>query len=224
MNITTASDLLRDTLNIESENRYPGNIRIWHLGEAMQLLAREYDVRMNEGVYTRQVPANGNIDISTVVADGLNLEYITTAWMFTDFTGIGGSPSDFTMISPTKLIEYFDFDSFMQDYKTTAETEAGAPEAFIQYGKYIFIRPLPSETTYVRIYFRGIPPDYPSAEPWWLKVAPWAVIYRAAEIACVWLEDEQRLPVYRALRQEQMEMINISDSMRGDVALQTAEA
>jgi hypothetical protein len=223
MQMTTASDMLKDTLNIESENRYPASIRLWHLGEAMQLLAREYEVRMNEGQYTRAIPSSGQIDMSAVYSDELNFEYATTAWVFTSFSGTGTDANAYGPIGATKLMEYFDYDSFMQDYKTTTETVAAAPEAFISYGRWIIIRPIPSETTYVRFNFRGIPPDSPTGEPWWMRVAPWAVIYRAAEIGSVWLEDESRVPVYRNLRQEQMEAINIADSMRGDVVLESTE-
>jgi hypothetical protein len=80
---------------------------------------------------------------------------------------------------------------------------------------------------YARIFFRGVPPDqtiFSLTEPFWYRVAPWPIIYRAAEIACVWLEDESRIPVYQRMRQEHMDAINITDSMRNDVPLESTEA
>lgn len=234
MDVSTAADHLGRLLEV-TEERYPTNVRYMHLTEAVQFLSREYETRMGEGRIQVLIPSNRKLLVSGLTYDGLTPEVITSVWTFTDYSGLNTNLNEAV---PVKLYELACAPSMEDLTRRYADTETWeeevedsdqpAPFAYYQYGRYLYFEPAFTGTVYARIFFRGFPPDVdigsPEGASYWFEVAPWPVIYRAAEIACVWLEDEERIMVYERMRNAHMEAVNITDSTRGSVPLESTEA
>jgi len=207
MFIEDAADTVGEMLEVDLA-RYPQVTRILHLNEAMSHLAREYEVRMNEFSDTMEWGAGiGDMDIPSRFIDlDLNTETITS--LFYDPATLN-----------TELLEG-DLTEVLRKYGDTT----GVPTVFAQYGRKLFLRPVPTEDFTLRFMAVGWPRYIDFGENEWLRVAQYPVMYRAAEIASLWLTEDQRVPQFRNLRMESMEMINIADSARNDGPRESQEA
>lgn len=106
-----------------------------------------------------------------------------------------------------------------EEIMDTFGDEEGIPESFAINGEYIIWRPIaPSGSSYTaRFLWQRMPPDATETdEPLMLAQCPYGVIYRACMIASVWLLDDNRVPMFKALSENAFERYNIRQSMMGD--------
>ena len=207
MDIVSATGVVRDMLEVDLV-RYPQAVRVLHVNEAMSHLSREYEVRMNEFSGTMGWGAGvGDKDIPSDFVDlDLNTETITSLFY---------NPATLNV----ELLEG-DLTEVLRKYGDTT----GVPTVFAQYGRKLYVRPVPTEDFTLRYLAVGWPRSILSGENEWLRIAQYPVIYRALEIASLWLTEDQRIPQFRNLRMESMEMVNIADSARNDGPRESQEA
>ena len=92
----------------------------------------------------------------------------------------------------------------------------GQPKGWAFDGDYVWWRPIaPAGTDYVTRWrwqrmFESVTGN---AEPRLLAQAPYAVLYRACQIASVWLLDDVRVPMFKALSDDAFNRFNLRHSM-----------
>jgi hypothetical protein len=222
MLVSTAVQAVIDQLDV-GEGRYPANVALMHVNQALVDMSREY-----------QFPYDNTMtsyDISTALVEDQDAEWqrfpgsarmrsvLVDDFLIPDFVrGAWLDPSG----ANTRLNEP-EFNEAMDHYGD----RQGIPEAFFIDGNRIYWRPIPAPgdpTHVIRFSWKGFPRDFVgNEEPLWLIWAPYAVIYKACEIASVWLLEDQRVPAFQALRKDQMQNIDVTNSMRGDSIPTAAE-
>lgn len=204
------------------EARYPLATALLHVNQALVDMSREYQFPYDNtlSVYDVTTAAQENQEpewerfpgsalVRSVLVDADYIpDYVRGAWL---------DPST----SNTRLNEP-EFNEMLDFYGD----REGKPEAFAIDGNRLYWRPIPApgETHVIRFSWKGFPRIFNgSEEPLWLIWAPFAVIYKTCEIASSWLIEDQRVPGFQALRREQMQNIDVTNSMRGDSVPTAAE-
>ena len=227
MDIATAGETLAALMDVD-EDRYPVAVRVAHMNQAMSQVSRQFETHLNEGVGQFLLSAGSGVVHQSLLSDesgaGIDPEVVTWLWYSQDFNAVGASPHNYTTNEKWKsLVLYPEYNYLMN----TVGVDASAVGDFYgaaQYGQRIFFLNTQAVDTLFRGTFNG-PASYLAAgENAWLRYAPWPIIYQTAQIACVWLEDEARIPIYRSLFNEAAEIVNIADSMRNDAPMESQEA
>ena len=223
MQVSAAVDRVIAQLDV-GEGRYPALVGEAHVNQAMVDLAREYQFPYDSTISTYSIvtPAEsergdewerfpGSVEMRTALSDDFIIpDFVEGAWLDPETT-----TSDNTLVEPA-------FNTMMRLFGD----QEGTPEAFCIHGNRLYWRPIPAVGTshVIRFSWKGFPRVYVLAEePHWLVWAPYAVIYKACEIASVWLVEDNRVPTFLALRKEQMMSIDVVNSMRGDSMMTAAE-
>jgi hypothetical protein len=97
----------------------------------------------------------------------------------------------------------------------------GQPEAFSINGEYLYFRPIPSfNVSYtVRFLYQALPRIYAIDDsPIPLSVMPYVVIYKACSLACLWIQDDSRIPIFETLQLKAFDRFNVRQSMTGDAS------
>jgi hypothetical protein len=222
MLVSTAAEAVIEQLDV-GEGRYPSTVSLMHVNQALVDMSREYQFPYDNTLSTYQISTPSVVDQddvwrrfpgsalirSVLVDDFLVPDFVRGAWL---------DPSG----KNTRLNEP-EFNEAM-DYYGDRE---GTPEAFFIDGDRVYWRPIPApgdDTHFIRFSWKGFPRTFiGTEEPAWLLWAPYAVIYKACEIASVWLIEDSRVPGFQALRKEQMQNIDVTNSMRGDSVPTAAE-
>lgn len=224
MNVTEAIDQLGQLLDV-TEDRYPNSTRILHINQSLAEIAREFETRMNEGVgnvvFTAGSTSQNMGSLIDETGQQLSASVVEAAYYVQDYTTTGGVR---TINEDWKKLTVFPSYELLLDSTYVDLSQTGDLIGIAQHGDLLYMANKQTDDTLIRIIFRGVPRYESVGEPAWLRIAPWAVIYHCAQIACVWLEDEGRIPVYERLYQRAAEIVNLEDSMRGDVPMQTTEA
>ena len=224
MQVTEAVDRVIAQLDV-GEGRYPAVIGEQHVNQAMVDLSREYQFSYDSTIttYTIITPADSEITpewerfpgsalLRTVLSDSFIVpDFVKGAWLDPETT----TPSKSTLVEPA-------FNTMMRLFGD----QEGTPEAFCIHGNRIYWRPIPASGTshVIRFSWKGFPRVFGLIEePSWLVWAPYAVIYKACEIASVWLVEDNRVPTFIALRKQQMDSLDVVNSMRGDSMMTAAE-
>jgi len=210
MNYQAAANKLGDELEVDIV-RYPMENRISHLNEAMDLLSRKYQVRIDEYTASETILAAAtSVPLSRFITTNYEPEVIEQL-IWIDSSG-----------NETELLE----GSIRELNRNYTQTGTGTPEAFSQHGGRVYVRPIPEEDGTLYAVVRGHPvaSAIASSTPEWLRVAPYPVIYKAAEIASLWLSEDWRVPRFRELRLEHMEAVNLADAGRNDGPRESQEA
>jgi hypothetical protein len=127
--------------------------------------------------------------------------YIKHAWLSVD-----GLQEEFKQMSLIELLDKYG-------------DEEGVPAAYALAGDYIYWRPIaPAGDDYtVRFYWTQIPTEAAEGEePKLLAQVPYGVIYRACMVACVWTQDDTRVPMFGQLSKEAFQKYNTRYSMNSD--------
>ncbi|HUV74207.1 MAG TPA: hypothetical protein VMW79_07855 [Anaerolineae bacterium] len=225
MFIEEAARILQGTLEVD-ENRYPFLTAIQHINEAMLLFARMYETRLSEHEGYVQLNAEQEgfnlSSLSTVYTYPVTAERVRALFYCTDFSSAINEPnpsnraqSDWIRLFPAPV-----YDDLLQKYNSI---EPGEPLAWASMNNTIKIRPVTEDAIFVRVIFDAVPQYLGTGENLWMNTAPYACIYQAAQIACVWLEDEQRVPVYEKLFSMHIESINVMDAGRADGPISMSE-
>ena len=103
----------------------------------------------------------------------------------------------------------------------------GIPEKYAIDGDYLYWRPIaPAGTDYpIRILYNSLPPIsiQLNSSPRLLDAAPYAVIYRACAIASIWLNEDQRVPMFEKLAERAIELFTFRHSMSNDAPREMEE-
>ena len=215
MLVSTAVQNVIDQLDV-GEGRYPLVVGTLHVNQAMVDMSREYQFPYDNTVTTYNLLESENPDgdgdeyarypgsalVRSVLRDDFLIpDFIFGAWL---------DPSD----KNVQLVEP-EFNTMMRE----VGDQVGDPQGFCLWGDRIWWRPIPAigEVHQIRFSWKGFPRSFSgNEEPVWLIWAPYAVIYKACEIASQWLLEDERVPGFQALRREQMQNIDVTNSMRGD--------
>lgn len=190
MTVGEAAARLLKFLDMEDEEDYDTATAIEHINQAIFEVADETEVRgHNEfAYYALTAPDSGDEPDYWSVVPG--------RFLLSDVVGVSAAELGYI-----KRIWLSDGEGTLtfepRDVRKLLEEEAdetGVPSKFAVDGEYLYLRPVPVSgvSYYVRTYYNKLPASYGSGEqPHLLQVAPFAVIYRAAEIACLWNDDER---------------------------------
>lgn len=99
--------------------------------------------------------------------------------------------------------------------------EEGTPETYTVDGEYVVVRPVPAQgySYDVRAMFQRTPSTYTASdEPMIMAQAPYAVIYRACEIASVWNIDDNATVKFSKLAQRAIDRYAMRATMVNDSA------
>ena len=144
----------------------------------------------------------GRADLTSVLSSTIGrIGYIKKIWLDS-----GGSNIPFVETRVDALLDKY------------GDAE-GQPEKYAVDGDQLFWRPVgESGTEYTaRIWWASVPPEYGSGEePTVIAQAPYAVIYRACALACVWLVDDDRAVRFDKMAQRLIDKYVVRDSMHGD--------
>ena len=163
----------------------------------------------NTSNYWTIVP--GRAPLNTVLGtDWPTAGYIKKAWLATAADGV----------LPFKEM---DLRAMLDKY---ADDE-GTPEVYAVDGSYMYWRPIgPTGSTYTsRLHWISNPQsEYISGdEPRMLAQKPYAVIYRACALACMWTVDDDRAIRFDKMAQRLIDQYVIQDSMHGDSRIEMEE-
>lgn len=215
MNVGEAAETLALMLEVDTV-RYPEAVRNAHINQAMVNLSREYDTWPDEAIT--------ELELGTTARDYLELVELQIApYTRLKVEHIDGAWTNLTANTLTELKE-MTFQGMMGKYGD----QVGPPKAFSIVGEFIYFRPMLAEgadEVPVRFLWKGVPRNFSASEtPKWLDMAPFGVIYRAGEIASVWLLEDERALSFKALRDQEMENLDLAAGMRGDGSSTEMEA
>ena len=206
MDIITASGHLAELLETE-DDQYAPALRVAHLNEATRLLARRYEIGLNERLvdYTWYAE-DGKVAVAALNNSELEAEIVVDMPWYNP--SVANKP--IVLCNITELLNEF------------GDTE-GEPQGIAQFSGEIWIRPIPTENAVIRFKILGVPFGISSGSNQWFLKVPWAVIFRAAEIGCIVVGQKDRLSEFKMLRTEQIDSYNISDSSRNDTPAESEE-
>ena len=198
-----ASWQLANILEVD-DDQYDPNVRLAHLNQACSLLARRYDTRLNQVVADIDILAGDEYFlISRLNSPGKTADVVVGNLWF--------NPSD----SNSPIIGG-DFVELLNEY---GDREGTVVEGYSQFNDRIYIRPVPTQACVIRAIANVVPGYISNGSNDWLSKAPWAVIYRAAEIGCTHVGQGSRISEFKTNRMEEMEAFNISDQSRYDTPM-----
>lgn len=216
MEISTIASTVASFLDTD-EDRYPSAVREAHVNEAMMTLSREYDLDVNRAgtsftfiqpvdVSSEWVRYPGSIAVADVFQDeNLTFDTISDAWRYP--------------FKAKDRIKAFDYRNLIDLY---GDDEGAVPNAYSIFAGRLHIRPIPAigSTFNLRMLWRGRPTYQTGAvEVPLTRAVPWGVVYRACEVACGWLLEDQRIQLFTAARQEQMTAFATTMSMSDEDTL-----
>lgn len=222
MLVDTAVQNVIDELDV-TEGRYPVAVATIHVNQALVDMSREYQFPYDNTVSTYTIretedPGGDGDEYSRYPGSELIRNVLRDDFLIPDFIfGAWLDPAE----KNRPLVEP-EFNTMMRE----AGDRTGDPEAFCLWGDRIWWRPIPAigESHQIRFSWKGFPRTFAgNEEPAWLVWAPYAVIYKACEIASQWLLEDERVPSFAALRRDQMQNIDVTNSMRGDSHQTAAE-
>ena len=226
MNIGEAADKLLVLVEQTDEEEYTKELAVAHVNQAVSELADENDFNLYRKVttitlsvpytyggqdsdpdgsgypdYWNDVP--GRAPVSEVVgATDAEVAYIKKAWIDLD-----GSSTPFPQKSFSQLMDKYG-------------DETGVPKQWGIEGNYFYWRPYhaaDTDTYPVRLWWQSNHVDVgANGTSRLLTKAPYAVIYRAAQIASVWLFEDNRIPIFVKFSQDALDRFIVIDSMHGD--------
>lgn len=215
MNVGEAAGTLATMLEVD-EVRYPVAIRIAHINQAMVNLSREYDTWPDEGLTEINL---GDTNTERFALTELQIDPYTALRV----ESIDGAWTNLEADVLTELKE-MTYEGLLKKYGD----QTGDPKAFAIVGEYCYFRPMLTDDADViaaRFKWKGIPRTFSESEtPKWLDMAPYGVIYRAGEVASVWLLEDERALSFKALRDQEMENLDLATGMRGDGSSMEMEA
>jgi hypothetical protein len=215
MIVSEAAQRVLSLLEQEDEEEYTFNLAVTHVVQALHELSEENEFKFHNVItqydlttpeagtepgYWNMVP--GRVPLTSVL--GVNwsgFSYIKRGWIDVD--------------AQTNKFRERTFEEMMD---TFGDNE-GTPEAWALDGEYFHWRPIAASgvSHVIRLQWQQIPADPAEGdEPIMLAQIPYGVIYRACMIASVWLLDDNRIPIFKALSQEAFDRYNIRHSMVGD--------
>lgn len=224
MNITEAATHLGDLLDATTE-RYPMATRILHLNQAVNRLGVEFETSLNEGVAQVLLQAGA----TSVGRNPYNLTGSLIPMVYTGIWGVkeytdDGTPtaSNWTADEAWSRIKiYPDYNSLMD----ASPNYQGSVFGFAQHGGALYVMNTVDYDILLRMTFHGRNAQISgNATNDWLTIYPFLCIYKAAELSCLWLEDESRIPVYKSMFDEEAQLVNLADSRRGDDPIIAEEA
>ena len=215
MIIAAAADRVLDMLDLSDGEEYGTTQATIHVNQAIFELSEENEYGFNNALssYTLTTPEEGYepsfwVDVPgrALLSDVLSTTwsqfgYIKNAWISVD-----NEQNKFKQVSLIELLDEY------------GDSE-GVPEAYALDGEYLYWRPIPPEGDdyTVRFNWTKIPTEAAAGEePRLLAQVPYGVIYRACMVACVWTQDDSRVPMFGQLSKDSFEKYNMRYSMNND--------
>jgi hypothetical protein len=146
------------------------------------------------------VPGRAPI-VDVLGATMTEIGYIKHAWL-----SIGAANAEFKERDIRYLLDNYGDDE-------------GTPTRYAVDGDFFYWRPVgeAGDEFTVRLMWAKMPKEYGAGEePTIIAQAPYAVIYRACALACIWLVDDDRAPRFDKMAQRLIDKYVIRDSMHGD--------
>lgn len=224
MDYAEAATHLGSLLDV-TEERYPTATRILHLQNAVSRLGKEFETSINEGMGQLLFPADSeyvSATISDSAGSGLVARAVTGIWAVKEFTRF--SPFDVNTWTADEPWERVKIYPDLQELMDAQRKYSTGLYGFTQYGNRLYGMNAIDYDLLLRVSFHGAYNFKSQGVNEWIGREPFLVIYKAAQLSCVWLEDEGRIPVYQAMFDEEAQVVNLADSRRGDVPLESEEA
>lgn len=215
MIVSEAANRVLSLLEQEDQEEYTYSLAVTHVIQALHELSEENEFKFHNVItqYTLTTPAAGSEPTYWLTAPG-RVPLTTVLGV----TWSGFSYVKRGWINVEGETYRFGERSFEEMMDTFGDNE-GIPESWALDGEYFCWRPIAAagSSNIIRLQWQRMPPEPAEGdEPVMLAQIPYGVIYRACMIASVWLLDDNRVPMFRALSQEAFERYNIRHSMVGD--------
>jgi len=222
MIIAAAADRVLDMLDLADGEEYSSTQARIHINQAIFELAEENEYGFNNvlSTYDLSTPEEDSEPSFWTAVPGRALltDVLSTTW--SQFGYI-----KYAWVSVAAIQEKFKQMSLIELLDKYGDDE-GVPEAYALDGDYVYWRPVaPAGDDYtVRFYWTQVPTEAAEGEePKLLAQVPYGVIYRACMVACVWTQDDTRVPMFGQLSKDSFQKYNTRYSMNNDGPRQMEE-
>jgi hypothetical protein len=189
-----------------SEKRYPSAVASLHVNQACAALSEDNDLWFDRFiydynyVYSETTGSNPNtvgvVPFSGIVVNNLAVGFIRNIFWLSG-----------TKWKPIDSWEY-------REALLTHNDVEGEPENAVIFGGGLALRPIPNVSSTVRLEVKGKPtPIGLSDSNGWLDNHPFAVLYRAAMYAAIYMMEDNRLATFTAMFKEEAERAALHGSM-----------
>jgi len=215
MNVSEAASRLLELLEQEDQEEYSYNHAVLDVNQALFEMAEENEFRFLNRLtnYTLETPASGeeedfwsDVPGRALITDVLSVTWGGFSYIKRGWIDVSGETYPFRERDFSELMDTF------------GDSE-GTPEAWAVDGEYFYWRPIAAAGTdhTIRMHWQAMPGDAAeSSEPIMLAQCPYAVLYKAAMSASIWLLDDNRVPMFKGLSDAAYERYNARAAMTGD--------
>ena len=228
MIVSDAAQKVLSMLELEDEEEYNFNKAVEHINQAIYELAEENEFSFFDRISSSRITDPSITNDQDSDQDNPDYYIIPSYWAIAPgrlplMDVIGSTWDEFAYIRRA-WISVNDLQQPFREYSLEQlldkyGDEEGQPEAFAVNGEYFYFRPIPpvGEAYTVRLLYHVLPSVYSSNDsPVPLSVMPYVVIYKACSIACLWLQDDNRIAIFETLQSKAFEKFNARQSMTND--------
>jgi hypothetical protein len=205
MTLTELQDELGELLRVKTK-RYPLDQRTKHINMAIRALSQEFDSQFDEDYATfPTVASTGEYSLDTLFSSPyLTFDRPLRLWRASTESDEEGDYV-LTQISLGDLLD---------KYPTTSDE--GTPTDFAIFQRQLYLRPIPSGVLTIYCLYLGkqLTLANPQDNNAWTTKAEMAVIYRAAEYACIYLLEDERIQLFRELWQSEVSRLSTEHNAR----------
>lgn len=215
MNIEVAAAAVQEMFDV-TDKRYPLATAILHVNQACRFLSNEFDVTFDRSYKNLLVSR-----LSVIESEGVRTMWrsVPTSVILSPDSTLEFDYARSVIYNPgeddqTKLVEV----SFEQIAEANL-ANAAKPTVYAVHGGTIYFapqQPEPTQDYVIRVIFQGRARSIDSGRTnGWLTRGEFAAIYKTAELAAIYLLEDERVPMFKAMWMEEAKIVEAADSMRG---------
>lgn len=205
MNFQQATDALVALLDV-SDKRYPLLTAQLHVNQACLSLSQDNDLWFDRYIIDRDynLPVSepsGPEDVGSLSVASLSIPGLFVGYIKNLYWKVG------EIFKPLDAWEY-------RELLLTHQDESGEPQNFALQNRRILIRPVPEVASTVRAEIKGNCAIIGGSDTnGWLTNAPFAVLYKAAVYAAIYMMEDKRVSVFSSMFADEAERMALHAGM-----------